>query len=91
MDIGYVWDENKYEMVQEKHGVRFSEVVSAFEDPFGFDVMDEHPTEERWIFIGQSDSKKLLQIVYSEEELPLLRLITAFEAGQEWKHEYKNR
>ena len=33
MDIGFVWDENKYREVQEKHEVQFYEAVAAFDDP----------------------------------------------------------
>ena len=91
MDIGYIWDEEKYELVQQKHGVHLSEVVSAFEDPNGFEVMDTDPWEVRWIFVGKSYSNRLLQVVYSDEESPLLRLITAFEAGEDWRLEYEGR
>jgi uncharacterized DUF497 family protein len=30
MDIGFVWDETKYQAVRKKHHVQFYEVVSAF-------------------------------------------------------------
>lgn len=33
MDIGFIWDENKYQVAQTKHKVRFYEAVSAFDDP----------------------------------------------------------
>ncbi len=33
MDVGFVWDENKYQTTVKKHDVRFYEVVSAFDDP----------------------------------------------------------
>jgi uncharacterized DUF497 family protein len=29
MDIGFVWDENKYQQVMTDHNVRFHEVVSV--------------------------------------------------------------
>jgi len=32
MDIGFVWDENKYQQVMADHNVRFYEVVSALDD-----------------------------------------------------------
>ena len=40
MDIGFVWDENKYQSVQQKHGVQFYEVVSAFDDSDGYEFPD---------------------------------------------------
>ena len=40
MDIGFVWDEGKYRHVVARHHVRFYEVVSAFDDPNGYEVPD---------------------------------------------------
>jgi hypothetical protein len=37
MDIGFVWDEEKYQQVVVDHQVRFYEVVSAFEDRNGYE------------------------------------------------------
>ncbi len=37
MDIGFIWDADKYAEVQSKHNVQFYEVVSAFDDHHGFD------------------------------------------------------
>lgn len=81
MDVGYVWDEEKYRKVQKKHDVMFYEVVNALEDPNGFEQADEVQwEEERWIWLGQTETGRLLVVVYSDEELPLCRIITAFEA-----------
>jgi len=52
MDIGFVWDENKYREVQEKHEVQFYEAVAAFDDPNGFEVPDPAGHEDRWMWIG---------------------------------------
>lgn len=32
MDIGFLWDEDKYELVRREHDVAFHEVVSCFDD-----------------------------------------------------------
>ncbi|MCP4397259.1 MAG: hypothetical protein GY801_08180 [bacterium] len=50
MDIGFVWDESKYRPVIEKHNVRFYEVVSALDDPRGYETPDPSGYEDRWIF-----------------------------------------
>lgn len=92
MDVGYVWDEEKYRKVQEKHGVMFSEVVDALEDPDGFEQIDEAQWgEERWIWVGKTNTGRILVIVYNEEDLPLYRIITAFDAEGRWVDEYKQR
>jgi len=38
MDIGFVWDETKYQEVRQKHHLQFYEVVSAFDAPNGYEV-----------------------------------------------------
>lgn len=92
MDTGYVWDEDKYQKVLKKHGVMFHEVVDVLEDPNGFEQPDEVQwAEERWLWVGQTSTGRILLVVYSEEDLPLYRIITAFEAEGRWVNEYKQR
>ena len=88
MDVGYVWDEAKYEVVKRKHGVYFYEVVSAFEDPNGFLEEDPAGYEERWMWIGMSVTKRILSIIATDEDLPSYRIITAFDAEEQWVDEY---
>lgn len=88
MDIGYLWDESKYERVQEKHNVLFFEVVSALDDPNGYEVPDPAGHEDRWMWVGRSVTSRMLTVIYSEEELPVYRLITAFDAEERWVDEY---
>ncbi len=90
-DIGYVWDEDKYELVQQKHGVLFWEVVSAFEDIDCYEDEDPQGNEGCWMLVGRSTSDRILRIIFSDEEFPLIRLITAFDAEQEYRDEYYTR
>ena len=91
MDIGFVWDENKYREVQEKHQVQFYEAVSAFDDPNGIEVSDLSGYEDRSRWIGATASGRVLVVVYSDEDVPLLRLITAFDAIGSLRDEYYRR
>ena len=92
MDIGFVWDENKYREVQEKHQVQFYEAVSAFDDPNGFEVPDPAGHEDRWMCIGATATTgRVLALVYSDEDLPLYRFITAFDAAGSLRDEYYSR
>lgn len=91
MDIGFVWDEEKYRVVVEKHGVRFYEVVSAFDDPNGYEIPDPVGYEDRWVWVGQTANSRVLVVIYSEEDLPLYRIITAFDAEGRWLNEYDQR
>lgn len=89
MDIGFVWDELKYELVRKKHDVVFHEVVSAFEDDNGYEVPDPAGQDERHMLVGQTVTNRILMVVFSEEELPLYRIITAFDAIGRWVDEYE--
>jgi uncharacterized DUF497 family protein len=91
MDIGFIWDENKYQKVAADHNVRFYEVVAAFDDPNGYEVPDPAGHADRWMWVGKTMSDRVLAVIYSEEELPLYRLITAFNAEGRWLNEYYAR
>ena len=91
MDIGFIWDEDKYQDVQRKHGVQFYEVVSVFDDLNGYEIADPAGHEDRWMFVGKTVDNRLLAVVYSDEELPVYRLITAFNAERRWVDEYYKR
>lgn len=93
VDIGYIWDEEKYTKTKEKHGVDFSEVIAAMEDPQSIDEPKNEADldgEDRWFCIGQTKAGRLLVVIYIEE-FPLYRIVTAFEAEGRWKDEYQKR
>ena len=91
MDIGFIWDDNKYKEVQRKHNVQFYEVVSAFDDPNGYEILDPTIHEDRWILVGMTAGGRILAIVFSDEDVPIYRLITAFEAEGSLLDEYYRR
>ena len=88
MDIGFVWDETKYKAVIQKHKIQFFEVVVAFDDPDGYEVPDPAKHEDRWLWIERTPWNRVLSIVYTEQDLPLYRIITAFYAEGKWIDEY---
>ena len=91
MDIGFVWDETKYNRVIKEHGVQFYEVVAAFDDPNGFESQSLVEHEERWMWIWKTPWDRLLVIVYTDEDLPSLRIITAYDAEGKLIDEYYQR
>ena len=91
MDIGFIWDVNKYQDVQRKHGVQFREVIFAFEDPNGYEIPDPAGHEDRRMWIGITAGGRVLAIVFSEEDLPIYRLITAFDARRRLRDEHDRR
>lgn len=90
MDIGFVWDEDKYALVVEKHDVTFHEVVSCFDDEAVLEVDDPQGHADRFMLVARTASQRVLQIVVSESELPIYRIITAFDAAGAWLDEYSN-
>ena len=88
MDIGFVWDEDKYRQVVAHHDMRFYEVVSAFDDPNGDEILDPAGHADRWMWVGQAVQGRVLMVIYAEDELPLYRIITAFDAEGEWLDAY---
>ena len=91
MDIGFVWDEEKYQEVRAAHQVQFYEVVSTFDDPNGYEITDSEGHEDRCTWVGSTVAGRVLAVLYSEEELPLYRLITAFDAEGRLLNEYRAR
>ena len=88
MDIGFIWDADKYQEVQRKHNIQFYEAVAAFDDQNGYEDSDPAGHEDRWIRIGTTSRDRVLAIIFSEEDLPLYRFITAFDAEGKWLDEY---
>ncbi|MGH9935391.1 MAG: BrnT family toxin [Blastocatellia bacterium] len=91
MDVGYVWDETKYQTVVKEHNVKFYEVVAAFEDPDGFEEASLIEHENRWLWVGKTLWDRLLIIVFTDQDLPLYRIITAYDANERWVEEYYAR
>ena len=91
MDIGFIWDEDKYQEVRRKHNVQFYEVVSAFDDPNGYEIPDPAGHEDRWTLVGTTAGGRILAIVFSDEDVPIYRLITAFDAEGKLLDEYYRR
>jgi uncharacterized DUF497 family protein len=88
-DLGYVWDEDKAQRVALKHGLSFSEVVQAAEDPHHIWDVDPqgHPT--RFMIVGRTEAGKVLHVICAEEQMPVIRLVTAFVADEAWRTRYE--
>jgi uncharacterized protein len=78
MALQFEWDPYKADRNLTKHGVRFTEAETAFNDPNFYTEFDHQHAidEERYIGIGFSDRGRLLLIVYTLRE-PFIRIISA--------------
>ncbi len=92
MDVGYVWDEDKYDWVQREHDVAFGEVVDVFEDEYAVYAPDPQGHVNRRMVVGQTRSGRILQVIFNDQEdAPLARIITAFDANERRQDEYVRR
>ena len=89
VDIGFIWDEGKYELVRTEHGVTFAEVVAALDDEHGIEFDDPQGHADRYLHVGASTEGRVLAVIHSDSDLPLLRIITAFDANSWLTDEYE--
>lgn len=68
MELEFEWDEDKANANFKKHGVRFEEAKSVFNDPNSLTIVDfEHSqNEDRYIDIGFSSQGRLIVVIYTE-------------------------
>ncbi len=97
MDEGYWWDPNKRLKIKEKHDVDILEAIEILEDPHAIEQGDwDYP--ERYIRVGQTQTNRVLQVVYETEilehdrygEVLMFRIITAFTASDYNRHQYQS-
>lgn len=76
--MSFEWDPKKAEANFKKHGVRFSESISVFEDDHAITITDDEsdPNEQRFVSIGMGAKGRVLVVVYSYRDMAI-RLISA--------------
>jgi len=86
--LTYEWDPAKAEANLRKHGVRFSDAVSALDDDAALTMRDPcSEDEERWVTLGMDLTGRLLVVVYTWRG-ETLRLISARPATPGESEEY---
>ena len=75
----YQWDPNKAKSNLKKHGVRFADAVSVFEDDNAVTIEDQHERENRFITIGRNILWRILVVVYTFRGV-ISRIISARKA-----------
>ena len=86
----FEWDEEKAELNEPKHDVRFDEAVTVFEDLFFLDFYDpKHSIEEhRFLIVGESSQGRLLIVSYTERD-DKIRIISARELTPQERRTYE--
>jgi hypothetical protein len=63
--VRYEWDRWKARVNREKHGVKFLDATSVFQDIHSIMVPDESQGEDRYITIGMDGSGRILVVVHT--------------------------
>ena len=78
--IGFEWNSDKNETNYKKHSIWFEEAQTIWTDITAVELLDsEHSdTEDRYLRIGHSSSRRILLVVFCErEKASLIRIISA--------------
>ena len=88
--MSFEWDAKKAEANFKKHGVRFSESISVFEDDHAITITDDEsdPNEQRFVSIGMGAKGRVLVVVYSYRDMAI-RLISARVAKAHERSQYE--
>jgi uncharacterized DUF497 family protein len=90
MGLIFEWDPRKARSNFEKHGVRFEEAMTVFEDERAITIFDfgHSKDEDRFVDLGRSKNGNILSVVYTERE-DRIRLIHARRANREERRFYE--
>lgn len=73
----FIWDQEKADQNARKHGVRFEEAVTVFDDPLFVLVDASRKDESRHGVIGFSAVGRLLLVIHLDFDGDAIRLISA--------------
>jgi uncharacterized protein len=92
VELGFEWHEEKAKENLRKHGIRFEEAKTVFNDPFSITIADSEYSveEERYIDIGLSINGQLLVVVYTERQSNI-RIISCRKATKPERQVYEQR
>lgn len=60
----YEWGAEKNDANIRKHGIRFADAVSVFEDEMAITVLDDASGEQRFVSVGMDALARILVVVY---------------------------
>ena len=86
----FEWDAEKAAENLGKHGVRFEEAETVFDDPLSKTFLDPDHSEgeERYLEIGYSSLRRLLLVSYTERQ-GRIRVISARRATRNERRSYE--
>jgi uncharacterized DUF497 family protein len=84
----FEWDPKKAAGNFRKHGVRFADAVSVFEDEQALTVADDADDERRWVTIGADGMGRIVVVVYTWRG-ERVRIISARWATRREREQYQ--
>ena len=88
MDSNLEWDPAKEQSNRQKHGLSFSEAVTALEDDYAITIEDVFKGERRFITAGMDEKGRVLIVVYTYRG-DKIRIISARKATAEERSAYR--
>jgi uncharacterized DUF497 family protein len=88
--VEFGWDPSKAAANLRKHGVRFAEAMTVFEDHAMLTVPDDNPEEERFVAIGMGSLGRILVVIYTAPG-DQVRIISARNATRQERLQYESR
>ncbi len=86
----FEWDPKKAEGNRRKHGIEFLDAVIVFDDDRGITLLDEHPTEERYVTFGTDGEGRVLAVSYALRSNSI-RIISARKATSRERAKYEDK
>ncbi len=85
-----VWDPVKARSNYRKHGIRFSDAATVFDDPQAISIEDNRHHEPRFITLGSDLQRRILVVVYCYPEgVESVRIISARRATPSERRQYE--
>jgi uncharacterized DUF497 family protein len=89
------WDQNKNLQNQKKHGVRFEDALTVFDDPLQLSILDQRmdAIEDRWVTVGGVAKLVVIVVVHTYMSLAgeeLIRIISARKATRKERRQYED-
>ncbi len=86
----FEWDPKKAEANRRRHGIEFLDAVVVFDDDRGITLLDENPTEERYVTFGMDAQGRVLAVSYTLRG-NTIRIISARKATARERAQYEDK
>jgi uncharacterized protein len=96
MERIFEWDEPKAEANRHKHGICFEEAARVFDDPLAWSQQDRiENAQHRWQTIGMVNGCLVILVAHTlcfeEDNVELVRIISARRASRQERKRYEHR